>query len=132
MQKAVKTAGGRAIPLKVEGGFHSPFMDTAAQKFYESLKDIRFSKPQIILYSDYTGLPYTDDFAELLSQQVRNPVRWQNAVEHMIENGVDTFIELGPGKTLCGLIGKTNGSVRTFHVEDCESLGETIRGVVGC
>lgn len=130
--KSVKAAGGRAIPLRVKGGFHSPFMATAAQNFAESLKDVPFSKPKIPLYSDYTGLPYENDYVTLLSCQICNPVRWQDIITHMIRNGVDTFIEIGPGNTLCGLISKTDASVCSLHVEDCASLNATVEKVVGC
>jgi [acyl-carrier-protein] S-malonyltransferase len=129
---SVKAAGGRAVPLRVKGGFHSPFMAEAAQKFRETLKNVRFRQPQMPLYSDYTGLPYEDDYVTLLSQQICNPVRWQDIIIHMIQNGVDTFIEIGPGSTLCGLISKTDASVRTLHVEDSASLEKTIREVNVC
>ncbi|MBQ1352194.1 MAG: ACP S-malonyltransferase [Oscillospiraceae bacterium] len=128
-QKAVKEAGGRAIPLKVQGGFHSPFMADAAQKFAALLEPVVFQTPQVPLYSNYTALPYTNDFRQLLSQQIVNPVRWQAIIEHMAEQGIDTFVELGPGKTLCGLIAKTCPQARVFHVEDLESLEETRKGV---
>lgn len=130
--KSVKAAGGRAVPLRVKGGFHSPFMAKAAQKFEEELKTIVIRQPKTPLYSNYTGLPYQDDFVTLLSKQIYNPVRWQDIITHMIGNSVDTFIEIGPGKTLCGLIKKTDSSVRTLHVEDCASLKETIEEVCGC
>ncbi len=129
---SVKAAGGRAVPLRVKGGFHSPFMADAAQKFSETLKNVRFQQPQIPLYSDYTGLPYGNDYVTLLSQQICNPVRWQDIITHMIQNGVDTFIEIGPGNTLCGLVIKTDATVRTFNVEDSASLEKTIREVTAC
>ena len=130
--KSVKAAGGRAIPLRVKGGFHSPFMASASQKFGEALKDVSFQQPDIPVYSDYTGLPYEDDFAALLSRQICNPVRWQDIVAHMIKNGADTFIEIGPGSTLCGLIKNIDASVRTFHIEDCASLVKTAEEACGC
>ncbi len=130
--KSVKAAGGRAVPLRVKGGFHSPFMADAAKKFGESLKNVAFTKPQMPLYSDYTGLPYEGDFITLLSRQICNPVRWQNIITHMIQTGVDTFIEIGPGETLCGLISKTDASVRCLHVEDCTSLNKTVEEVGRC
>lgn len=129
LQKAVKEAGGRAIPLKVQGGFHSPFMANAARKFEEVLKAAELSTPKVPLYSNYTALPYEGDFRQLLSRQIANPVRWQAIVEHMTVQGVDTFVEIGPGKTLCGLISKTCPQARVFHVEDLESLEETRKGV---
>jgi [acyl-carrier-protein] S-malonyltransferase len=130
--KDVKAAGGRAIPLKVGGGFHSPFMSRAAEKFGQAVEKAALKQPELTLYSGYTAKPYDRSLPELLSKQICNPVRWQSIVEHMAENGVDTFIELGPGKTLCGLIGKTLSDVRVFNVEDAASLKETVEGVLGC
>jgi [acyl-carrier-protein] S-malonyltransferase len=129
---AVKEAGGRAVPLKVRGGFHSPFMQNAAECFKEALRDISFHPSEVTLYSNYTGLPYSGDCAMLLSKQICSPVRWQNLIGHMIDSGADTFIEIGPGKTLCGLIGKINSSVKVLNVEDCESLNKTVKEVSGC
>lgn len=130
--KDVKAAGGRAIPLRVRGGFHSPFMENAARGFGEALAAVTLSRPAMPLYSNYTGLPYEGDYVRLLSRQICSPVRWQNIVERMVEAGADTFIELGPGKTLCGLIAKINPDVRVFHVEDERSLKETVEGVSQC
>ncbi len=127
---AVKEAGGRALPLKVSGGFHSPFMASAAEGLTTVLEPMSFHAPHFPLYSNVTALPYEDNrFKELLAQQVVNPVRWQTIVENMIDAGVDTFIEVGPGKTLSGLIGKINPNVRTFNVEDKESLERTVEEV---
>ncbi len=128
----VKAAGGRAVMLRVRGGFHSPLMLEAAESFGEALKQAAFKKPAITLYSDYTALPYSDDFVGLLSRQISGPVRWQALIENMIREGIDTFIEAGPGKTLCGLISKINGSVRTLHAEDMISLEETVKEVNKC
>lgn len=125
---AVKAAGGRAIPLKVAGAFHSPFMSEAAEDFLPVLKDTAFNTPSVALYSNFTGAIYEGDFADLLSKQICNPVRWVSIIRAMIADGVDTFIEMGPGKTLCGLIGKIDPSVKTFNVKDCESL----RVAAGC
>lgn len=130
--KSVKAAGGRAVPLRVKGGFHSPFMADAAQKFGEALKKVTIRQPKIPLYSDYTGLPYLDDYVTLLSRQICNPVRWQDIITHMIRNGVDTFIEIGPGNTLCGLIFKIDAYVRAFNVDDCDSLSKAIQEVGLC
>ena len=79
----VKAAGGRAVPLRVKGGFHSPFMAEAAQNFSEILEKVCFRPPQMPLYSDYTGLPYGDDYVTLLSRQICRPVRWQDIITHM-------------------------------------------------
>ena len=127
---AVKAAGGRALPLKVSGAFHSPFMSSAAKGLAEVLAPMEFGTPSCPLYSNVTAQPYEEgQFKDLLSRQVENPVRWQTIVENMIAAGVDTFIEVGPGKTLAGLIGKINSDVRALNVEDAESLKHTIEEV---
>lgn len=129
----VKAAGGRALPLKVAGAFHSPLMSGAAEAFGETVRSAKLKTPEITLYSDYTAEPYSGAFDELLSKQICSPVRWETIVRRMAEAGADTFVELGPGKTLCGLISKTlGGGARVFHVEDASSLEETVRGVTGC
>lgn len=127
---AVKEAGGRALPLKVSGAFHSPFMATAAEGLKQVLAPMEFGTPSYPLYSNVTAMPYEQgQFQDLLSRQVVSPVRWQTIVENMIAAGVDTFIEVGPGKTLTGLIGKINSDVKTLNVEDAESLRHTIEEV---
>lgn len=127
---AVKDAGGRALPLKVSGAFHSPFMATAAEGLKQVLAPMEFGAPSCPLYSNVTAMPYEQgQFQDLLSRQVVSPVRWQTIVENMIAAGVDTFIEVGPGKTLTGLIGKINPDVKTLNVEDAESLRLTIEEV---
>lgn len=127
---AVKEAGGRALPLKVSGAFHSPFMATAAEGLKQVLAPMDFGTPCCSLYSNVTAMPYEQgQFQDLLSRQVVSPVRWQTIVENMIAAGVDTFIEVGPGKTLTGLIGKINPDVKTLNVEDAESLRLTIEEV---
>ena len=127
---AVKEAGGRALPLKVSGAFHSPFMATAAEGLKQVLAPMSFGTPSYPLYSNVTAMPYEQgQFQDLLSRQVVSPVRWQTIVENMIAAGVDTFIEVGPGKTLTGLIRKINSDVKTLNVEDAESLRHTIEEV---
>ncbi|MBR1780215.1 MAG: ACP S-malonyltransferase [Oscillospiraceae bacterium] len=127
---AVKAAGGRALPLKVSGGFHSPFMHSAAVGLADVLSPMEIAAPACPLYSNVTARPYeAGQYKSLLSRQVENPVRWQAIVENMVADGVDTFIEVGPGKTLCGLIAKINPDVKVLNVEDAASLQHTIEEV---
>ena len=119
---AVKEAGGRAKLLAVSGAFHSPFMADAASGLAEYMKDIEFSEPKITIYSDYTAMPYEGDFKELVRAQVENPVRWQTIIENMALQGVDTFIEVGVGKTLQGLIKRILPEAKAYKVENPEDI----------
>jgi [acyl-carrier-protein] S-malonyltransferase len=125
----VKEAGGKAMALKVSGGFHSPFMASASDKFASELDGYTVTPPSVPLYSNVTAKPYEDDFKGLLSQQIKSPVQWWRTVEDMIANGADTFIEVGPGKVLSGLVSRISDKVRVFNVEDEESLITTVAGV---
>ncbi len=125
---AVKEAGGRFMPIAVGGGFHSPFMAEASVKYAAELEKMSFSEPKIPLYANYNALPY-GDAKKLLSLQIENPVRWQASVENMIKDGADTFIEVGCGTTLTGLISKISKDVRVFAVNDAQTLEDTIKEV---
>jgi len=114
----IKNAGGRAIPLKVEGAFHSPFMKEAAMDFFSELMSADINKCTVPLYSNMTAEIYGDDAASLLSSQICNPVQWEKIVRNMIADGVDTFIEIGPGKTLTNMIKKINGDVSAVNVSE--------------
>lgn len=123
--EAVKNAGGRAKLLAVSGAFHSPFMAKAAEGLAEYMENVEFSEPQTVIYSDVTAKPYEGDYKALVKAQVESPVKWQTIVENMIEDGVDTFIEVGVGKTLTGLVKRINADVKAFKVEtpaDIEAL----------
>lgn len=129
---AVKNAGGRALSLKVSGGFHSPFMAQAAQEFGVLLAEKEFSLPGLTVYSNCTGEPYDSEIKGLLTRQICSPVRWEAIVRHMIASGADTFIEVGPGSVLSGLIGRIDKNVRTFQVCDRNSLENCVKEVLEC
>ena len=120
--EAAKAEKGRGVKLAVSGAFHSPFMHSAALGLAEYVKDIEFKAPAMPVYSNYTAKPYEGDYKAQLAAQTENPVRWQTIVENLIADGVDTFIEVGPGKTLSGLIKKINGDVAVYNVEDKATL----------
>lgn len=126
---AVKEKGGKALPLKVSGGFHSPFMASASDQFLLELDNFTISPPSIPLFANVTAQPYEDDFNNLLAQQIKSPVQWWRTVENMIELGAGTFIEVGPGKVLSGLVSRISDKVRVFNVEDEASLKNTIAEV---
>ena len=116
----VKASGGRAVPLRVKGAFHSPFMQEAANDFARELAEVTIHEPKCVLYSDVTAQPY-GDAAELLSKQIASPVLWEKIVRNMIASGIDTFIEVGPGKTLINMIKKTDPAVTVYSVSDLDS-----------
>lgn len=118
----VKSAGGRAIPLRVKGAFHSPFMNQAAAEFGTELEKTEFKKSEITLYSNITAQPYGENAKELLSNQICNPVRWEEIIRNMCDSGIDTFIEIGPGKTLTNMIGKINSEVKRYSVSDLSAV----------
>jgi [acyl-carrier-protein] S-malonyltransferase len=125
LSEAVNAAGGKALRLPVSGGFHSPLMDEAVPPLEDFLATMSFAKPTMPLYSNVTAQVY-DDPRTALSQQVNHPVLWQQTIENMIDDGFDTFVEVGPGKTLSGFISKTNAGVRVLAVHDSSSLANTM------
>ncbi|MBQ7999839.1 MAG: ACP S-malonyltransferase [Ruminococcus sp.] len=102
----VKAAGGRAVPLKVKGAFHSPFMKAAAEAFKTEIQNTEIKDIEIPLYSNKTAQVYEGDVAELLSSQICSPVKWEQIIRNMIAEGFDTFVEIGPGRTLTNMIKK--------------------------
>ena len=128
---AVKEAGGKALPLAVGGGFHSPFMEGAAEAFAGVLARFAMKDPALPLYANATARPYEGDYRALLVRQMKSPVRWQGTVEAMLAAGIDTFIEVGPGKTLCGLIKKTAPQAAVLQVEDADSLAAAVTACKG-
>lgn len=127
----VAEAGGRAVPLAVSGGFHSPLMAGAAKQLSGDLEKISIKPPRLPVYANFTALPYGENAKELLLEQVKNPVRWQETVENLAAQGVDTFIECGAGKTLCGLIKKTVKDATVLRVEDAETLQAAVNALQG-
>lgn len=121
-REAVRAAGGKAVPLPVGGGFHSPFMDEAAQEIAVELAAFALEPPEVPVYANSTALPYGGDMKALLSRQVNSPVLWRRTIEQMVADRIDTFVETGPGKTLCGLIKKTAPGATVYNVEDEASL----------
>ena len=127
----------RFVPLAVGGAFHSPYMKEAGEKLGEELSDesvYNINAPKLPLYSNRTAKPYgpeKQEIIELLSTQVYHPVRWENILLAMKEEGVDTFIECGPGKALAGFVKRTLSDVRIFNVNDMASLNETLEKIGG-
>lgn len=116
---AVKDEGGRALPLKVRGAFHSPFMKNAASEFEAVIKKTEKNEPAIPIYSNVTAKPYGEDITKLLSMQICSPVKWEELICNMIADGFDTFVEIGPGRTLTNMIKKINTNITAKTVLEC-------------
>lgn len=123
--EALKEAGARrVVPLKVSGPFHSAMLKGAGEKLGEVLSGIEINNIAVPYVTNVTGECVEDPsiVKELLVKQVYSSVKWQQCVEQMIREGVDTFIEIGPGKTLTGFLRKIDRSVKGFNVEKVEDL----------
>ncbi|MGG3279762.1 ACP S-malonyltransferase [Paenibacillus solani] len=121
----VKEAGGkRAIPLEVSGPFHSSMMKEAAERLASKLEQASFNTPSVPVVANVTARPVEDAAAirGLLVEQVYSPVLWHDSVEWMISQGVDTFVEIGPGSVLSGLIKKIDKSVKVINVNSLDSV----------
>jgi [acyl-carrier-protein] S-malonyltransferase len=126
---ACKQAGAkRVIPLNVSGPFHSAMLDGAGEKLAEALADVEIHEIDMPYITNVTA-DYVTDRAEvksLLKRQVSSSVRWQQSVEKMIEDGVDEFIEIGPGRTLSGFVKKINREVKVVNVDKMEDFNRLI------
>ncbi|MCM3767957.1 ACP S-malonyltransferase [Neobacillus niacini] len=135
-RQGVETAGGKAkeagakrvLPLEVSGPFHSPLMEPAAGQLREVLDAAKMNDANIPVVVNVSAEPVTSapDIKDKLIEQLYSPVLWEDSVQKMIALGVDTFIEIGPGKVLSGLIKKIDKTVKTYSVYD----EETALGVI--
>ena len=126
--KIAKELGGLGIPLKVSGPFHSSLLKPASEEFFNTIKTVDIKELNKVVYSNVKGRPYEpgDDIRDLLKKHIRTSVLFEETINHMIDNGVDTFIEVGPGKALRGFVKKINKSATLLNVENMESLQLTI------
>ena len=123
--ESLKEAGAkRVIPLPVSGGFHSALMNTASVKFSEILDDCDIKDAKIPVFTNVDAEPTTSAirFKSKMTAQIYSSVMWTQTVEKMVQDGVDTIVEIGPGKVLAGLCKKINPSLNVLNVYDEESL----------
>ena len=117
--EALKEAGARRVlPLKVSGPFHSPMMKPAGEELKKVFASVSMNPLLIPYVANINAEVITDcgRIEDLLVQQVSGSVRWQQSVETIIREGVDTFVEIGPGKTLTGFLRKIDKNVRSYHI----------------
>lgn len=134
----VKERRIKAIPLRVGSAFHSPMMEPARDKLYKILIEANLKSPDVLVYSNSTGEDLMKDIdvenvaaalAEKMADQVKKPVYWQEIVEKIHDSGIETVVEIGPGTTLIGLVQKIRPDMKTFHVDNVETLRSAIKGI---
>lgn len=130
-EKAREAGAKRVIPLEVSGPFHSSLMEPAASQLREVLDGLKMKDAQIPVIANVSAKPMTDaeEIKKNLIEQLYSPVLWEDSVVKMIDLGVDTFIEIGPGKVLSGLIKKINRSVKIYSISDEESCQSVIEAL---
>jgi [acyl-carrier-protein] S-malonyltransferase len=130
-ERAKGVGAKRALPLDVSGPFHSSLMQPAAEKFKDVLNAMNIVDAKIPIIANVMAEPIieADLIKEKLVEQLYSPVQWEDSVLKMIELGVDTFIEIGPGKVLSGLVKKVDRSVKTYSISDMESAQATIEAL---
>ncbi len=121
------TGAKRVIPLAVSGAFHSALMKNAAEEFKTYVKkfEVNDANCTVITNADATETTLGADFKKKMPEQIYSSVYWTQTINKMAENGVDTIIEIGPGKVLSGLVKKINPEIKTYNVYDVESLNAT-------
>ena len=128
----LKEAGAkRTVMLNVSGPFHSGMLKEAGEKLSKVLEDVEVSTPKIPYVANVTAEFVRDEamVKPLLKEQVSSSVRWQQSVETMIREGIDTFIEIGPGKTLAGFMKKINRTVKVINIEKLEDVENVLEAL---
>jgi [acyl-carrier-protein] S-malonyltransferase len=133
VELASQAGAKRAVILAVSAPFHSSLMMPAQQKLEKDLKKIEFAAPRYPLVTnvDADTIETGDEARDALVRQVSMPVRWEESIRLLIDEGVNTFVEVGPGRVLTGLLRQIERSVAALNVEDEKSLAETVEKIAG-
>ena len=132
-KKCGELGAKKTVELNVSGPFHSSLLKDAADKLAEELKNVSINNPGIpyVCNVDATEVTNNENIAKLLSDQVISPVKWEQSFRFMLDKGIDTFIEMGPGKTLSGFAKRIDRAAKVISiqtVEDLEKLSEVLNG----
>jgi [acyl-carrier-protein] S-malonyltransferase len=119
-----RSQGARVVPLEVSGAFHSQLMKAAADELARIISELPFRAPEVPIVVNTTAQPATtaQEIKEELAQQLLHCVRWRHSVQYMIDHGVSTFIEIGPGSVLAGLIKRIDKGVQILNLSDMSSM----------
>lgn len=118
----------KVIRLNVSGPFHTSLLKPASDKLAMELENITISTPNVDVFTNLTG-EKVENIKDTLIKQVMSPVKWEQTIKNLINLGADTFIELGPGKTLSSFVKKVSKGVNIYNVEDLSSLEKTCKGI---
>ena len=128
MQLAKEAGARRVVPLAVSGPFHSSFMRPAGDKLALEMKKVAFFDPKIDVVVNVTAdyVRRADEVKQKLVEQVYSPVRWEESVQRLVDDGNNIFVEVGPGRVLTGLIKKTVKGITALNIEDTASLEKVL------
>lgn len=123
----------RALPLNTSGPFHTSLLEQASHDLADKFKTVEFHDMQVPVIFNATARPLEEGktIAEMLEKQVKSSVYFEDTIRYMIASGIDTIIEIGPGKVLSGFVRKIDKSIKCYQVEDHETLLKTIAGIKG-
>ena len=131
---AVKQAGGRAMPLAVSGAFHSPLMADASMGLLQHLTRVKMGEARVPVWANATAAPYPAQGCaamDLLARQMASPVLWTQTLERMAQDGVDAFVEVGPGRVLTGLVKRTLPDALALSVETPDDVEAAVAALEG-
>ena len=135
MEIAKEMGARKAIELKTSGPFHTEKLKEASDELRKALKEVPFNKCKIQVIKNLDGTPYNDndDMVDILANHVINPVKFRKSIKTMLDMGVDTFVEIGPGKTLSGFVKKVckekNVEANVYNIENVDTLENTLQSI---
>lgn len=129
MQKLKEAGAKRCLELKTAGPFHTVKLQKASEELRKELENIEIKNPEIKVIKNIDALPYSEneDKKDILAKHVIHPVKFSASIQYMIDNGVDTFVEIGPGKVLTGFVKKVDKDVTCLNINNVESLQNAIQ-----
>lgn len=132
-QKALEKGASKTVTLPVSAPFHTSMLAPASEKIAKELEKIELKQMNVPVITNVTA-DYIKDISEikpLLEKQVKSPVLWEQIIRRMISDNVDTFVEIGPGRTLSTFVKKVDRKLKVFNVEDIKSLNKTVEALGG-
>lgn len=129
MPKLTEAGAKRVIELNVSGAFHSSLLVPASHKLRSKLDQFSPNKPNVEIIYNVSGTPLDENINEILEKQICHSVYFEDSIRYMLDNGVDTFIEIGPGKALSGFIKRIDRNVKIYNVSDINGYNELLEAL---